>query len=82
MHQYILGANQLESISTEMDLGVLVDTKLIMNRKYALAEKVANGALGCIRQSVAIRSREMMLHFYSALVRPQLNCYSCFWTVQ
>ena len=78
MHQYMLGANQLESSSAEMDLGVLVHTKLIMSQKYALAAKAANGILGCIRQRVASRSSA----FYSALLRPQLKCCVQFWTPQ
>ena len=75
MHQYMLGANQLESSSAEMDLGVLVHTKLIMSQKYALAAKAAKGILGCIRQRVASRSREVILPFYSALAR--LHLESC-----
>ncbi|KAK4821294.1 hypothetical protein QYF61_018043 [Mycteria americana] len=60
LHQYMLGANQLESSFAEKDLGVLVDTKLNMSQQRALATKKANGILGCIRRSVASRSREAL----------------------
>ena len=74
MHQYMLGATQLESILAEKDLGVLGVTKLNTSQQCALVAKVADGVLGCIRQSIASRSREVILPLYSVLVRPHLDC--------
>jgi len=61
MHQYILGADQLENSFAEQGLDVLVDTKLNVSQQYHTAEQKTNSVLGCIRRSVASRLREVIL---------------------
>jgi len=78
MHQYRLGADLLDSSSPERNLGVLVDDRLTMSQQCALAAK--NGILGCIKKSVASRSRDVLLPLYSAPVIPHLEYCVHFWT--
>lgn len=54
-HEYRLGADHLESNSEEKNIGVLVNTKLIMRHQSAFATEKANSLLGCIRKSDASR---------------------------
>jgi len=77
MHQYRLRADLLECSSAERDLGV--GDRLTMSQQCDLAAKEANGILGCIKKSVASRSREVLLPLYSALLRPHLEYSVQFW---
>ena len=60
-HLYRLKGAVLESSSAEKDLGVLMDDKLNMSQKCALAVWKVNGILGSIMRGVVSRDREVIV---------------------
>ncbi|GAB0204576.1 mitochondrial enolase superfamily member 1 [Grus japonensis] len=81
-HSYRLDREWIESSPEEKGLGVLVDEKFNMSHECVPAAQKANCVLGCIKTSVASRSRDVIVPLYSTLVRPHLEYCIQLWGPQ
>ena len=80
--KYRLGGEGIESSREKGDVGVLVDEKFNMTRRHAIATQKASRILGCIKRSVASRSREGILPLYSTHVKAHLESCVQLWSPQ
>lgn len=78
MHHYKMEEGWMERCLAERGLGVLANSWLNGSHWCARMAKKVYGAQTCIRNNVAISSREVMVPLYSALLRLHLiYCVQC-----
>ncbi|KAK4824617.1 hypothetical protein QYF61_016923 [Mycteria americana] len=81
-YQYRQGYELIENSPAKKELEILVDEKSDMSQQCVLVAQKSSRILGCIKRSLASRSREVILPLYSTLVRPHLQYCIQLWGPQ
>jgi len=74
--EYFLNGAELENVSEEKDLGVIVSDDLKWEKQCSQTVAKANIVLGLIKRNFTDRSKETIIPLYESLVRPHLE-YCC-----
>ena len=71
---------QIQNVTEEEDLGVIIDTNLKFDSHITAKINKANRNLGIINRSFTYMDKPMFLNLYKALVRPHLEYASPVWS--
>ena len=74
------GGEDLETVSFEKDVGVLVSNDLKPSLQCARAASKANQVLGQISRGVSYRDKTTFLKLYKVYVRPHLEYCQAAWS--
>ena len=79
-HRYKIGEVELEHVSDEKDLGVLIDEDLSFEEHISTKVRKANQIMGLIRRSFTYLDEKSFVKLYTALVRPHLEYAQSVWS--
>ena len=78
-HLYTMNDQELDQVTEEKDLGIIIDENLKFHKHTAAAAKKANFILGLIKRSFASLDSNILPLLYKALVRPHLEYGNLIW---
>ena len=70
----------LEQVTSEKELGVTIDNKLLFRQHISKKSAIANRNLGIIFKSFTYLDKEMCLYLYKSLVRPHVEYATTAWS--
>lgn len=77
--KYNMNGHDLEVVTEEVDLGVVMQSNLKYNKQCTTKVNTANRILGLIKRTFNCKSRKIILPLYKTLVRPHLDYCSQIW---
>ena len=79
-HTYTMDGHELESISEERDIGVVIQKNLKPTRQCIQASNKAKAVLGQLTRSFHYRDRHVFVRLYCTYVRPHLEFCTPVWS--
>ena len=71
--EYYMNGHKLEAVTSERDLGVIIDHTLKFSEQCVKAVNEANRTLGMIKRTFTNRSKSIIKALYTSIVRPKLE---------
>ena len=79
-YQYKMNGENLESVDSHKDLGVIINNNLKVDSQCKEAYKKANMQLGFIARNFHFKSKDVIIPAYKSIVRPHLEYAIQAWT--
>jgi len=79
--KYKMGENEINQVTGEKDLGILIDDKLKFQQHINQQTKKANQRLGMIKRSFSYMDKKMFLTLFKSIVRSHFEYGSNVWSV-
>jgi len=79
-YPYYMNNQQLEEVTQEKDLGILISNDLKVSQQCQSACTKAMRILGIINRTIVFRHPDIMLRLYKSLVRPHLEYSTAAWS--
>ena len=73
---------EIQKVTSEKDLGVIVDNKLLFREHIGKKIGIANRNLVLIFKTFEFMDKDMFLSLYKSIVRPHLECATVVWSPQ
>ena len=71
--EYEMNGKNLQEVTDERYLGVIIQSDLKCSIQCIKAVKTANRVLGMIKRTFSVRDKDIILQLYKSLVRPHLQ---------
>ena len=79
-HRYTNCNKEIEHVSEEKDLGVIIDSDLSFDEHISKKVRIANAIVGLIRRTFSYLDGKMFVKLYKAFVRPHLEYAQVIWS--
>ena len=71
--EYKIGDAVLDRTTQEKDLGVTFSADMNASEQCGIAASKGNQIIGLIRRTITYKEKQLIVHLYEAIVRPQLE---------
>ena len=79
--KYKMGESEIQQVTEEKDLGIIIDDKLKFKQHINQQTKKANQRLGMIKRSFDFMDKDIFLTLFKSIVRPHLEYGNSVWSV-